>query len=520
MNKRIIALVLAVAMIAMLCAACGSKAPAATTAAPAATSGNEAPAATEAPATSGSYPVVKIAYITGMSDTTETEPQVEAALNAILRETAGAEVDMVPVNFFNMQTQFNLLLTGSSDALDIFSSFWYAPLSTLVSNGQLAALDDLLATDAGAEIVELFKDYPEVLDCCKIGGKTYALPTVGPYSSPQMYVMKAADAKDAGIDWSTINTLDGVTEALIKMKEMHPDHYYVPGAVETYWMPKGIDYLGDTNFLGVLTHPLESTTVENYYESDYFMNLVDNIKVWQEHEIISPDAMSNTNPTLMSIQNGISQGSPGYGWSIEEWCIEATADNTYGDEMVGCQISDRLISTSDVTTYLYHITSFSKNKEAAFRVLKELYCNPEVAMIFGNGIEGLNYVYNEDGTIGYPEGKDNLTAGWMAASYNNPNASSTPVRGSQPLNMWEWMMQTNAEAKPSKALGFVFDAEPVADQVTACANVIAQYYLPILNGEVDIDSVLPVFQQELHSAGIDAIIAEKQAQLDTWLASK
>ena len=73
---------------------------------------------------------------------------------------------------------------------------------------------------------------------------------------------------------------------------------------------------------------------------------------------------------------------------------------------------------------------------------------------------------------------------------------------------------------PSKALGFTFDPSPVADQVTACANVIAQYYLPLINGEVDIDSVLPVFQQALRDAGIDNIIAEKQAQLDAWLASK
>ena len=40
------------------------------------------------------------------------------------------------------------------------------------------------------------------------------------------------------------------------------------------------------------------------------------------------------------------------------------------------------------------------------------------------------------------------------------------------------------------------------------------------NGEVDIDEVLPVFQQALHDAGIDDIIAEKQAQLDAWLAAK
>ena len=82
------------------------------------------------------------------------------------------------------------------------------------------------------------------------------------------------------------------------------------------------------------------------------------------------------------------------------------------------------------------------------------------------------------------------------------------------------MEKDNAEAIPSLALGFTCDLSPVADQVGACANVIAQFYNPLMNGEVDIDEVLPQFQQALHDAGIDAIIAEKQKQLDAWLASK
>ena len=47
-----------------------------------------------------------------------------------------------------------------------------------------------------------------------------------------------------------------------------------------------------------------------------------------------------------------------------------------------------------------------------------------------------------------------------------------------------------------------------------------QYYLPLINGEVDVDEILPVFQKALKDAGIDAIVAEKQAQLDAWLAAK
>ncbi len=56
--------------------------------------------------------------------------------------------------------------------------------------------------------------------------------------------------------------------------------------------------------------------------------------------------------------------------------------------------------------------------------------------------------------------------------------------------------------------------------MTACANVVAQYYMPLMYAESNIDETLPVFQQALKDAGVDTIIAEKQRQLDEWLAAK
>ena len=142
--KKIIALLL-VAVMVLGMAACGTKAPAETTAA----SGSNPPAETTSSSgetTATTYPVIRFAYTKMFA--TPSEPQVEEAMNEILRETCGCEIDLVAIDFSNMQQQFNLLLTGGSDSIDIFSSFWYMPLSTLVANGQLA------------DMTELIKDYP------------------------------------------------------------------------------------------------------------------------------------------------------------------------------------------------------------------------------------------------------------------------------------------------------------------------------------------------------------------------
>ena len=144
------------------------------------------------------------------------------------------------------------------------------------------------------------------------------------------------------------------------------------------------------------------------------------------------------------------------------------------------------------------------------------------ALLLGNGVEGLNYVVREDGTLDFPEGENMMNCGWtgIGASYSLPNCNGCPVWFYQPADYWKLLWDFNEISVPSLALGFTFDPDPVADQVTACANIIAQYYLPLINGEVDIDTMLPVFQQALHDAGIDNIIAEKQAQLDAWLAAR
>ena len=514
--KKIIALLL-VAVMVLGRAACGTKAPAETTAA----SGNNPPAETTSSSgetTATTYPVIRFAYTKMFA--TPSEPQVEEAMNEILRETCGCEIDLVAIDFSNMQQQFNLLLTGGSDSIDIFSSFWYMPLSTLVANGQLADMTELIKDYP--EVTDLFAEYPSVLECCKVDGKLYALPTFGAYSSPNLVLCKKTDSDSANIDWSTVHTLDDVTRVFLEMKEKNPDHYYIPGAVEPYYIPKDIDTLGDNNFLGVLTDPVNSTTVENYYESDYFLNFMENVRIWQANDLITPDPMSNTNPTLMSLQFGLCSATPGYGFDAEESCYEANIQGQYGDDLVGANISDRLVTTSNITTYLWHVTSFSKNKELAMKVLAAFYTDSRLCGLLGNGIEGENYIVREDGTLAFPEGKDMTNCGWtgIGASYSLPNVSGCPVWFYQPADLWDQLWESNKEAVFSKAMGFTFDATPVADQITACSNVYAQYYLPLINGEMDIDEGIATIQKAMKDAGIDLIIAEKQRQLDAFLANK
>lgn len=465
-------------------------------------------------------PVIRLGLNQLWSDC-RNEQEVEDAMNAILSEKYHVKIDIVLIQMASLQTQMNLALTGGDDAFDVYTSFIYQPMSTLVSNGQAIALDDYLDANA-PETMELLSAYPEaVLDCCRIDGKLYALPAINTWAISDNYMVRKSASDKAGIDWDKVNSLDTLTEALVKLKDANPDKYFIPGATVSYFEPKDIDNLGDTNYLGVITDPLNSTTVENYYESEYFMHFLDNVKIWKEHGIISPNSMSNDETNLGSLENGIVDGTIGYSWNIEDSLYNMNFTQQFGEDIVGAEFTDRYMTTGNVTLCLWHVSPFCQNPDAAVRLLNALYTDPECAMLIANGIEGKDYVYDDAGQLSFPEGETGRTVGWNSGNGSFlPNSFQLPQWNSASPNYNENVVAANQSAIPSKALGFVCDTEPIADQMAACANVIAQYYLPLINGEVDIDEVLPVFQKALKDAGIDAIIAEKQAQLDAWLASK
>ena len=78
----------------------------------------------------------------------------------------------------------------------------------------------------------------------------------------------------------------------------------------------------------------------------------------------------------------------------------------------------------------------------------------------------------------------------------------------------------NDGSRISGAFGFTFDNTSVASQIAAVENVKSEY-LTLMNwGMLDPETELPKFIEKLKEAGIDEIIAEKQRQLDEWLASK
>ncbi|WP_259391529.1 DUF3502 domain-containing protein [Paenibacillus sp. 1011MAR3C5] len=121
-----------------------------------------------------------------------------------------------------------------------------------------------------------------------------------------------------------------------------------------------------------------------------------------------------------------------------------------------------------------------------------------------------------DHIISYPAGQDATTIGFNMLGWMFGNQFLSYVMQNDDPDIWKKTAEFNSASKPSKALGFVFDASAVKTEVAAVSNVVTQYKLPLETGSVDPDKLLPEFISKLKSAGMDKIIAEKQKQLDEW----
>ena len=66
--------------------------------------------------------------------------------------------------------------------------------------------------------------------------------------------------------------------------------------------------------------------------------------------------------------------------------------------------------------------------------------------------------------------------------------------------------------------GCQFDLTSVADEVSACTNVVNKYFNALEGGAVeDYTATLDAFIEELKASGIDKIVECKQQQLDAFL---
>lgn len=451
------------------------------------------------------------------SDKADTAKVVEE-VNKITREKLNIEMKLTFVSYGNYVQQTTMMLSSGQGA-DILP-IYMTPLSTLANNGQVIPLNDLLEKYGQDLVKEIGEEY---IESGRIGDEIYGITTGRDLAKAYGFEMRKDLNDKYNIDNNAITTLDQLEEALTTVHTNEPHTIpVVPsnGELVRNW---GWDTLGDdmTN-LGVLMDYGQELTVTNLYETEFYKDFVTRMNKWYKSGLIMSDAINNTENVGTMMKAGSAYG----GFMNLKPGFDVQETRNYGTEIVTSEIIPAYITTSDVQMASWAISNGTKNPEAAMKLLNLMYTDADISNLLIYGIEGTHYTKvgdasNGQSIIDYPEGVDATTTGYRpSGGWIWPNQTIGHVWAGNPADYWEVQKEFNNTAKRSAAFGFTYDSSRVKNQVTAASNVVAKYHDALMTGALDPEKTLPIFIKELKSAGIDDIIAEKQAQLDAWAAKQ
>ncbi len=448
--------------------------------------------------------------------TEETLNSIEDEINKITIEKIGVEVELMPISIANYSSQVALSFAGG-DKIDVFQSLGDFNVSV---NGDMAYDITDLMDEYAPGTKEILGE--ELLNACVKDGRLYGVPTYKPYALTPMVIYKQEIADELGIDMTQVKNLNDLTDVLRKVKEAYPDMTpLVPsntGVSGVNWAIENVDYLTDDYYTpkGVMVN--DDFVVRDYYSLPEFEEVTRIARTWYNEGLILKDA-ATTSSTATELMNSEISFCYIASYSYPEADTAASLNAMMPNSTIGAvRIGDAYLDTTSINALSWMVSSTSEHPEAALKFLDLTFTDENIINLLIYGIEGRDYVKDSEGFVSYPEGLDagsvpytaQLSCGTLGNFFK-----MYPMAGTSKESL-VWEEEQNREAKKSAAMGFTFDSSNVKTEYTAVSNVISTYLPGLSCGALDPDTALEEFSKELEKAGLNTIIAEKQAQLDAW----
>lgn len=467
----------------------------------------------------------KVVFATWTINTVPTEDaieEVEAAINAITMERDHIQVDLRLYPYSDYFQQISLALQ-SGEQIDVFTT--YGNFSTALSTDMCYDITDLIDEYAPHAKEKVGSQW---LQATESEGRIYGIPAWMPAAVASNIVYRQDIAEELGIDMTQITSVEELTSVFEQVKAAYPNMYPLCGGAGvnggmsglTVCIPE-VDYLGDDMYspAGVLIG--DSMEVVDLFETEEYADMVTLARQWHEDGLMMQDLATTTLSNIEILSGGNSFANITLQGSAPETVANSTSSQT-NQQMDSLYIGNSYIDTSAVNTNTWCISATSKVPEAALKFLDLTYYDEDIINLIVYGIEGRDYVVQEDGSITTPDGMDGSSVpypGFYILSGSWSMGDMHRMEGTTEASI-QFNIETNKNSKVSPALGFTFDNSSVKTEYTAVNNVIKQYYAALDCGSVDPETELPNFIKALKDAGIDSIIAEKQKQLDAWAAEQ
>ena len=186
------------------------------------------------------------------------------------------------------------------------------------------------------------------------------------------------------------------------------------------------------------------------------------------------------------------------------------------------QAEDKVLTTGGLTQG-YAVSANSKHVERCLEVIELFNTDTYLTTVMRFGPEGIGWTDTDnDGMIELTDlnadASNRYHYSWYAWNLGGLTVSKVPP--SSTLEFGTLLENMNNTATPAANLGFVFNTEPVVNEIAACVNVVSEYDGMLKLGQNEnVDQLCDEFVKKLKDNGVDKIVEEAQKQLDTWRAA-
>lgn len=502
MKKRLFAMMLALVMCTMFLAACGGDS---SSADPAVNTPPASEVDASAPAASDNGEVVKLTFHT-LIPTQRDEAEVFEAVNAILREKVGAEVEFI-YHGGSYADKIQVIMASGEEYDACFTANWINSYTLAVSKGAFLDISSMLP-EVAPKLYEAVPDY--FWEAATIEGGVYAVPNQQIAARTPIIFLPEPYVTETGVDYENLHKLEDYEPYIQQVFDEH--------AVKTQLVNRtqvgdylGYEYITDYLSCGAIKMTDTAAQVVNLYETEEWLGYLNMVRGLYEKGLVDADFLtqddySENQRKAMKMSLLISGTyKPG---------VEAEESARAGYSVLAGRIeTPPYLSTSGLIATMYGVSATSKNPEKTLQVLEVINTDPEVFNLLANGIEGKHYTKTGDNSIetvedgGYLHGQS-WAVGNVFNGYTLPGQEAT---------VWEDTKALNDSAARSPILGFAFDPEPVKMQLTSVSKVVNEY-ISIASGALPVEETNAAFNEKLKTAGLDDVLAEMQKQVDAFLA--
>lgn len=452
---------------------------------------------------------------------------IEEKINELTELAINVHVDLQWYDAGTYGTTVPMMIQGG-DNLDLmmFTPVPSASYASFLTANQLMDITDLL-DEYGQDIKDIEGD---LINGCSLNGKIYGIGNYGGKVADEIMLIRkdvleevnrVEDAENAK-SWSDIEDImkdvvaAGYTGFINTSNEgavLYPNGFL--NGPDAFADNKCTDIIGDGNIL--LQTDADTDTVQCKYLTDNYKDQCERVARWYDENLIYKDAATSKDygDTLLKNNTGVAKVVEGDASTVP------TVSASTGHDYICIKICAKEVMTTSCTKFGYAIPVTSKNPEAAMKYLNFIYTSEEAMNTLTWGLEGRDWVLNDEGYATYPEGVTANTVQYHTGDFLYGNQAITALWEGSVMTREEQLAQMK-ENGISKYFGFQIDNTGLENSVTACYNVVKQYVASLASGSngAEWEKTYDEFTTALKAAGIDDLVAAYQSQLDNWLANQ